>query len=239
MVFIKDKLPPRLTESEIVKLLPLVRQGDEKARTRMIEGYMRLAAAITARYVLYYPRKSRELFAEALLALTIAIDRVATGVVCDTHDNVSAYVHKYIKYELLEFIKIDHTVRPPLNSEWLMEKLRQHGRDYLYWEFGCISYREDSKSEAYEKSESPNDGHDFMVPTQILKERRYQEFDFSEIELLESDFFTSREKIILKLRLDGQNNERIGRAIGYTEARVGQIIKEMENRVKKIVKGLI
>ena len=141
MVFVKDKLPPRLTEEEIIVILPLVRQGDEQARTRMIEGYMRLAAAITAHYVLHYPYKSRELFSEALLALTVAVDRVSKGIGCTEHDNVSAYVHKYIKYELLEFVKIDHTVRPPLNSEWLMEKLRQHGRDYLYWEFGCISYQ--------------------------------------------------------------------------------------------------
>lgn len=231
MFYTKIDLPPRLTESEVLDLLPLVRNGDEAARTRMIEGYMRLTASITTRYIFHYPSKSRELFSEALLALVVAVDRVARNVGCTTHDNVSAYVHKYVRYELLEFVKCDEVVRPPLNSAWLMEKLKEHGQDYLYQEFGCIPYIEEAGINTED-----NENHVFQMSPTLQKQT---EFDFTEIELLESDFFTSREKIILRLRLQGENNKVIGRVIGYTEARVGQMIKEMERRVVKIIKGLV
>lgn len=203
----------------------------------MIEGFIRLTAAITARYVMRYPHKSRELFSVGLLALVTAIDRVAKGIGCETHDNVAAYVHKYVKYEILEFVKIDHTVRPPLNSPWLLTKLREHGRDFLYAEFGCVPYVENMGGDSDVVSESDG-GCRFQMPPVMLQRDR-SVFDFTEVELLESEFFTSKERIILKLRLDGYTNKRIGRAIGYTEARVGQMIVEMEIRVRKVVKGLV
>ena len=238
MFYTKLELPPRLTGQEVLELLPLVRSGDETARTRMIEGYMRLTAVIATRYIFKYPSKSEALFSEALLALVVAVDRVAKNVGCTTHDNVSAYVHKYIRCELLEFVKCDHLVRPPLNSAWLIEKINEHGRNFLYYEFGCIPYFEDSIGDPdTQESESDGGRRVYQWPSSDIKKQ--QEFDFSEIELLESDFFTSREKIILRLRLQGQNNKVIGRAIGYTEARVGQMIKEMERRVIKIIKGLV
>jgi DNA-directed RNA polymerase specialized sigma subunit len=241
MRFVKIKLPPQLTEKEASELLPCVRTGDEKAKQRMIEGYIRLVAAITARQVVKYPHKAHELFSVALLALVTAIDRVSKNIGCETHDNVSAYVHKYVRCELLEFVKIDHVVKPPLNSAWLMQKLKEHGREFLYYEFGCIPYVEDVP-DSTEQTESllsaDRSNQRFMLPPKLLRDAN-KEFDFSQIELLESDFFTTREKIILKMRIEGYTNERIGRAIGYTEARVGQLIKEMEKRVKKIVKGLV
>jgi DNA-directed RNA polymerase specialized sigma subunit len=242
MTFTKEKLPPRITEIEIVELLPIVRdlthKDHEIARTRMIEGFIRLTAAITARYVVRYPHKAWELFSVGLLALVTAIDRVAKGLGCEKHDNIAAYVHKYVKYEILEFVKIDHIVRPPLNSPWLLKKLHTYGRNFLYNEFGCIPYIEDNPNDGDEENTESEGGRRFIMPPALLHKEQ-SNYDFTEVELLESEFFTSREKIILRLRLEGYNNARIGRAIGYTEARVGQLIAEMEKRVRKVIKGLV
>lgn len=240
LLFIKFKLPPRITENEVLDLLPLVRQQNEAAKQRMTEGYIRLVAAITARYALSYPNRARELFSVGLLALTVAIDRVSKNIGCETHDNVSAYVHKYVKYEILEWIKIDHTVRPPLNSPWLLQKLKEHGREYLYREFGCIPYVEDIVNEYGTESCGESDGYPrrTVLPLIMIKKDQNR-FDFTQVELLESDFLTQKEKTILKLRIDGHTNARIGRAIGYSEARVGQMIAGMEKRVRKIIRGYV
>jgi DNA-directed RNA polymerase specialized sigma subunit len=227
-------LPKRLTEQEATELLPKVRCGDDKARTRMIEGYMRLAAHLAVKTARKYPLHTQEIFSTAFFSLCDAVDRVSRGVGCLGHDNISAYIHKYVKYEILEVIKIDYVVVPPLNSEWLINAMKEHGTAIIEKEFGTTPYVE---SPSQDTSNSTGEKQAVYPPGYIGAHD--PKFDFTYTELLESVALTDLEKQIIKMRVEGWAEERIGRAIGYTQERVSQLLELMDRRVREAIEGKI
>ena len=222
----------------MAELLPRLRNKDEQARIRIIEGYMRLAASIASRYAGYYPWKKQELVAVAWETVVEAVDRVFNGLSMQEHDELSKYIHKYVRGQILTYLKTDFVVRPPLNSQWILDLINKEGVSALKNRFECERLVEDQESTNlwHEDETTCTNFNSYNSPT---AEAPKQDFNFTEKELLSSDWFTNQERKIMTMRNKGYNNRQIAMSIGYSEARIGQILKEMKGRAKTFLKGEI
>jgi DNA-directed RNA polymerase specialized sigma24 family protein len=99
---------PPVPDSHMAELLRRVRQGDSQAINEMIEGHLRLANSIVARYLMTSNRDVKsvdveELVAAAFYATVYAVNRIASGFM--THDNVGGYIAEFLHQKLHAALK--------------------------------------------------------------------------------------------------------------------------------------
>lgn len=220
------KNPPKaLTADETQYYLKKAREGDAAAIDELIKGHIRLVAAIAARLSVFHPFKAEDLFAQGLLHLIICTRKVANNEVMTLHNNFSAYIHKSIWGYLQTYIKKDHVVAPPINSAWLIIKLKEYDLNDLFQEFEHIE-----NLTPRNEADSEKMGYH---PGYIGK--RDDAFPMLYQEVLNSDLFTETEKRIILQRVEGYTDEEIGRQLGVTKVTVNNKRKRMRHRINYLL----
>ena len=89
------RLPPRVEDP--LAILDSVKAGERCAIEKMVEGHLRLAAGLVARFY-RSDTDSDELVSAAFYAVANAVQRIADGHL--THDNPTAYIVMFVTGEL-------------------------------------------------------------------------------------------------------------------------------------------
>jgi DNA-directed RNA polymerase specialized sigma subunit len=233
--FSEIKLPALISSDLIATKLLQLRAGDKSVRDDLIIHYLRLVFAIVGRIQSNYPkRKHNDLLGAGILALVECLDSISTGAGMIDHDNLDAYVHKTIYHEIKEFIKTDYLVRPPLNSEWLIEKIKEEGTDFLLALFGTTEYFELSSDHGDSKDIDGNDqtqaGHTWGLctpdPSGGIEVR----------EIISSFHFTTKEKRIIEMRMEGSNFDEIGAELGMSrQAIIKRVYEKIAPRLRTLL----
>jgi RNA polymerase sigma factor (sigma-70 family) len=215
------KLPALIPSDLIAEKLLRLRAGDKDIRNDLVLHYLRLVFAIVGRIKADYPkRKHNDLLGTGILSLVECLDSISDGTGMQDHDNLDAYVHKTIYHEIREFIKIDHTVTPPLNSDWLIAKVKEEGTDVYTTLFGTVEYIEVSNDIDYTGDEGEeSDGKTYGLFTPSPQE------GIEIREILTSFYFTTKEKKIIEMRMEGSTLEDIAKELGISIVAVHKRIR--------------
>jgi hypothetical protein len=150
------------------------------------------------------------------------------------HDNLDAYVHKTTYHEIKEFIKTDYLIRPPLNSEWLINRIKKEGTDFLLALFGTMEYLELSSDHVESKdidgNDQTKDGHTYGLctpdPSSGIEVR----------EIISSFYFTTKEKRIIEMRMEGSNFDEIGAELGMSrQAIIKRVYEKIAPRLRTLL----
>lgn len=225
----KEQYYPKANVFELELLLMRCRRGDSKARDVLILSFIGLASAIACRLAAHYPNRDEDILGEALRCMIECIDNVIKGNQHD-HKTLAKYIHKTVFWNCQEYVKVDFTVRPPLNSDWMKQRVIEYGSYHDALEMlRCVPY-EVEQSEGSFMSDYINKE---TVNKDLPEQNPYAVFVENELE--QSDFFTPREKKIIQARLEGYDDDEIGQMLGLTKARVGQIRKGLHKKVITIL----
>lgn len=211
------KKPKQMTDWRYQEILSEFFADNEAHRDEFILGFVMLVVSIAGRWASKFPMKQNDILGVAYVTLMECVDRTIEDKANRTFDTFSAYLHVRVRGAIINMIRTDYVVRPPANSEWFIKRAAELGSD-AYKPFIGIA-------------EVENDISMFAVED--------RNFDFSEVELLESPWFTSDEKIALQMRLNGKKHADIARALALTRSRVTQLFLGMRERVEEIVKGRV
>ncbi len=228
----KITLPPRSTPEETTILLNETRAGKSLARQKLIEGHMRLVAAIVSRLARTYPHRTNDLLGEGLLILVDCTNRVAFRLAMREHDNFSAYIYKSVYNGLLTFLKKDHTVKIPVNSDWLTLLLQEQGREALIPLFGTVEYSEAELQSTDEHGDTIYHGS----KTWGLSSTSKDVTPFLEM-LCASDLFTDFEKRIIRARYEGYTDAEIAKKEHVTKMTINNKRHGMTKRVHYVLEG--
>ena len=231
--FSEIKLPALISSDLIATKLLQLRAGDKSVRDDLIIHYLRLVFAIVGRIQSNYPkRKHNDLLGAGILALVECLDSISTGEGMVDHDNLDAYVHKTIYHEIKEFIKTDYLVRPPLNSDWLMDRIKEEGTDFLLTMFGTTEYFELSSDHVGDPDETELGQHDHTYglctpdPSGGIEVR----------EIISSFHFTTKEKRIIEMRMEGSNFDEIGAELGMSrQAIIKRVYEKIAPRLRTLL----
>lgn len=106
------------TEDELKSLvMDFLEKGNEESKTLIIEGHIRLAMSIAARYIDHFPSKTDDIVSEALLAVTESVV-LAPGRLGPPF-NISGWITRSIHNRISNFLCRDFVVRIP---NWIIKK---------------------------------------------------------------------------------------------------------------------
>lgn len=232
--FSEIKLPALISSDLIANKLEQLRKGDKSVRDDLIVHYLRLTFAITARIRARYPKRdANDLLGAGILALTECLDSIANGTGMQDHDNLDAYIHKTIYHEIIEYIKTDWVVRPPLNSAWLQEIYQTEGEAIFLKLFGTTEYFEVSKQDPHVEHE---DDYNAMEEDHTYGLCSPSPIGLIELEeILTSCYFTTKEKKMIAMRLTGATYTEIGSILNLTQE---AIIKRFKQNIIPRLKQL-
>jgi DNA-directed RNA polymerase specialized sigma subunit len=232
--FSSIKLPALISSDLIASKLEKLRTGDKSVRDDLIMHYLRLVFAITARIRARYPKRdANDLLGAGILALTECLDSIAEGTGMQDHDNLDAYVHKTVYHEIIEYIKTDWLIRPPLNSDWLKETYQSEGAEAFLKLFGTTEYFEASKEDT---DICTSDG-DTAVEDHTYGLCTPSPLGLIELEeILASFYFTTKEKKMIAMRIAGATYTEIGATLQLTQE---AIIKRFKQNIIPRLKQLL
>lgn len=216
-VDLKIKVKPIEPERRVV-LVEKLKQGED-VNHELILGHLGLAMSIASRFIFFNRgRKKEDIVGQTLYLLVDGVERFRE-VGRDEH--IDWYLQTHISRGVQRYLNRDHTVKPPI-SQWVGDLHKEEGREGIERIFGVLSY---------EHMMEIDDEENYTVKgTPYHEDQR----DLGK-ELIESGWFTTRECEILRQRIEGKNDEEIGRSIGMSYARVSQLRKEMRTRVQKLL----
>ena len=229
--FSSIKLSALISSDLIADKLEQLRKGDKSVRDDLIVHYLRLVFAITARIRARYPKRdANDLLGAGILALTECLDSIAKGAGMQDHDNLDAYVHKTVYHEVIEYIKTDWLIRPPLNSAWLKEIYQTEGEATFLKLFGTTEYFEVSKQDPDDDQSGDTEDHTYGLCTP-------SPIGLIELEeILASFYFTTKEKKMIAMRIAGATYTEIGTMLDLTQE---AIIKRFKQNILPRLKQLL
>lgn len=210
----------RIDSNRLLGLVSALRSGSDAAAYEIIVGHLQLTISLAARYAYRNPKKTQDITGVAVLALCDCVERIRTGLSLKNHNNITGYINVYVSGKIDNFLKIDHTVRPPLESDWLIRKYKEHGREFLSQYFGTVSY-------------------DLIIsdPEHFLEPHTQDPYEIMYVkEILESKHFTRRERIIMRLRWEGETDAEIASIFGMSTSSITKIRQQLRLRVKELMK---
>lgn len=215
----------RIEKYRLLGLISALKEGSQEACNEIILGHIALALSMAARYA-YLTNKTQDITGVAMVALCDAVDRVRRGVAMKEHNNIDYYIQTYVSGKITNFLKVDHTVRPPLESDWLKREYEKYGREIIWRYFGChsldkLQQRSEENNLSYHIKE-PGTGNPYSK--KIIKE------------ILESRQFTSRERFIMKKKMEGYTDKEISIMIGCGTSTITKIRLGFKNRMVKLLK---
>lgn len=214
----------RIEKYRLLGLVTALKEGSQAACDEIILGHIALALSMAARYA-YSTNKTQDITGVAMVALCDAVDRVRRGIAMKDYNNIDYYIQTYVSGKITNFLKVDHTVRPPLESDWLKQEYEKHGREIIWHYFGChslekLQYQSESKIDFHIKEPGTGDPYS----KKIIKE------------VLESKQFTSRERFIMKKKMEGYTDEEISIMIGASTSTITKIRLGFKDRMVRLLK---
>jgi len=214
--------PKKLTEIRYDEIIDNVLANDQECRQELILGFIMLVITIAGSWSSKFPSKQNDILGVAFLTLMESVERTITTQTKRDYNAFSAYIHARVRGAIINMIRTDYVVKPPANSTWFIKEVALRGSD-VFVPFSGIS--NDALIEGKDEA-------GFLGSND-------KNFDFSEVELLNSPWFSKDEKIALQMRLNGKKHEDIARALALSRSRVTQIFNKMHDRVVKIVNGTL
>ncbi len=214
----------RIEKYRLLGLISALREGSQAACDEIILGHIALALSMAARYA-YTTNKTQDITGVAMVALCDAVDRVRRGVAMKDHNNIDRYIQTYVSGKITNFLKVDHTVRPPLESDWLKQEYEKHGRKIIWHYFGCHSLEKLQYQSEYDINfhiKEPGTGDPYGV--KIIKE------------ILESKQFTRRERFIIKKKVEGYTDKEIATMINTSLSTITKIRLGLKTRMVRLLK---
>lgn len=211
----------RIDPNRLLGLISALRSGSTEAANEIVIGHLQLTISIAARYAYRSPKKTQDIAGVAVLALCDCVERIRTAQSLKEHNNITGYINVYVSGKIDNFLKIDHTVRPPLESDWLIREYKKYGRDFLIQYFGTVSY-------------------DLIIATErppIPEPHTRDPYEIMTVkEILNSKQFTRRERLIMKLRWEGETDAEIAAVFGLSTSSITKIRQQLRQRVKDLLK---
>lgn len=210
----------RIESNRLLGLVSALRSGSYEAANEIIIGHLQLTISLAARYAYRNPKKTQDIAGVAVLALCDCVERIRTGLSLKEHNNIVGYINVYVSGKIDNFLKIDHIVQPPLESDWLIREYKKHGREFLSQHFGTISY-------------------DLIIsdPEHFLEPHTRELYETMTVkEILESKQFTRRERLIMKLRWEGEIDADIASIIGLSTSSIYKIRQQLRERIERLIK---
>jgi RNA polymerase sporulation-specific sigma factor len=241
---------PRLSDEEMTQNLSAVRQGDEDARERLIQGNLRLVFAIASRFQGRGPEKE-DLFQIGVIGLIKAIDRF------DLSFNVrfSTYAVPMILGEIKRFLRDDGPVKVSRSCKDNLRLIRQ-AQSQLEAELG----REPALTELEERLDMPrevllnsleaanlpvslyeplnNEQQDSLNRLDQVRSREDEESIFRRLILAEAlGQLAPREKEIIRMRFyEDKTQAQVAARLGLSQVQISRLEKSILARCRAFLK---
>jgi len=228
-------LPELIPKDLIAQKLEQLRKGDQVIRDQLILHYMRLVFAIAARVNGKIGQKGRsdDLVLEGLYSLVRCLDRIARNEGMTKHDNLDRCIHATVYHDIIRFVSTDYTVRPPIESDWLKAELKKDSGIFEQL-FHCKQYDEVEKRGAKD-FEDATVRQKQMTATHGLATQSSIELLMLQ-DILESFYFTSKEKIIITRRIEGKTMAEIAKELGLSKVAIHKRLNEgIIPRLKQLI----
>lgn len=221
-------LPHQIEETQLQQMVAKLRGGDDSVINPIIEGHIRLAMSIVAKYVAKHPRRKNDIIGAALAGLTEGVRKAQTALY---DDNITPYLVVLVHRAISDFLEKDHLI--PI------------GRQYIRSRGGYTAF---SDALPFERpichlSLSP------MFKDIGDEENGEEEFDLSPAtrdtsqdkliadDLLNQLQLTWVEQQVIDLKCEGYNGEAIAKKMGCSRARICQILTGVRERYLRLEKN--
>ncbi len=237
-----------LTHEEMIELFNSYKQGDKKAKDKIVEGNLKLVLSILKRYQNKCDNMD-DLFQIGVVGLIKAVDNF------DLSFNVrfSTYAVFMIDGEIKRYIRDNNSLRVSRSTKELSYKLINYREDYLSKNYKyptneeMCNYFNISPYELYKTLNSLNDvgsifepiysdGGDTIYLVDQLEDKKLKDLD--ELLALREAMskMKDREKIIITKRyIDGLSQAEIAEELSISQAQVSRIENNALNSVKKLI----
>jgi hypothetical protein len=210
-------LPERIHPDRLRELVPKLRKGDDSVKEEIILGHLKLGAIIAGSYARYVGRDD-DLFGQAQLAITKAVNEASRGTLYD--NNITPYITAHIHSHIQKFYEEDKDVfvRGRTVRRWVerrLEKARQ-----LPSKIAVV--KGDITASDIEESV-------FVMVPEVMDDNVGIEIR----EILDKVTTTHIEKKIVELRSQGYTYEEISPKIGLGISRISQLLCQIEERFNK------
>lgn len=209
--------PPAMNRQATLDCVLLAKTGTEEERAGAVEalilGHIRLAGSIAAKFAGAVPLKADDIAAFAFYQLVEITNRIALNELMTEHNEYDAYLSYCLNREIQRYLNQDHVVKPPTNDPKVLER----------------EIRKDPEGFALKYTPKPiNDGD-------IVTLGADRNFDlFLKDMVIDSEYFTRREQIIIYLRVQGFEDPEIAAALHLTKQRIEQIRKGCRERLERL-----
>jgi len=213
------KQKARIPENEVMSYVHDMRSGNELAREFLILNYIAYVCSIAARLAIQFPSKDSDLVGVGMITLIKCIDRIKYGKPMEDETQIAKYIYKSAYKEMLEFVRVDSIIRPPVNSKWFLDELTKRGYTEVLSEFWACEYLDVWSGEGT-APRSHCGKADSTLNQQIN-------------DLLTSPSFSRREKLAIQMRIEGYNLRQIGRSLAMSESGVSKLLEGTRKRVER------
>jgi hypothetical protein len=220
---LKKGMYPEIPTKEKLKTLT-----ENKDTQQLVLVHVGLAIAIASKHAAKFPNMGKDILSQALLVLIECIDRYVRGETKHNYTTLPQYLHLSIDKGVLTYIKRDHNlVRPPINSKWLIE-LYHINPDCLS-SFSSYEYVDDQDSKAMQQEKHGR------MKYKIKEKNPISDIEINDI--LESDFFNTVERKVLKMRWEGYTDLEISQTLGMSKMGVNKMRAKMRERIDYLLTG--
>lgn len=215
---------------------PTIEELKELSKTKnarkLVLCHIGLTISIASKYATKIPSKDKDILGQALLILVECVDRYVRGETKHDYHTLPQYLHMSIDFGIKKFLKTDRLVRPPINSDWIIQ-LYKTNPDECFGQFNTYNYLDDPD----EDNTTDRDVYKSFKKPKYLTSNTNMLNDILIREILDSDFFNTIERKILKMRWEGYTDEEIGNVIGVTKMCINKMKKRMRDRIDYLLTG--
>ena len=206
-------------------------------RDAIITQLIPLIERITARFRFKYPEKDQDILTVAKITMIQCVDKIINNPSNPNREYLEAYIHKSVKFEVQRFIYTDHAIRPPKESKWLTDAIKEGGETAeLAFESFRLQYSFDYLHVDLRSWSASMDPLHIDSPEDTLNQQT-QPSDFYYFDIMTSPNFTKTEKEIIHYRLEGWSDREIAEKMSKSTPWVFNMRKMMESRIRRIIFG--
>jgi len=213
-----DNLPDPIPPQELDQLVERLRGGDTSVVEQIVEGHLRLACYMAARYSYGRRYKADDIFSTALYGMMRAINQAPIKLI---NNNITPYIVELMRSQIRWFLEKDHLI-PVQRKEFkrrVEEKIKNPYTSVCLTMVVRGCYIDDDGEYTPEDVHMNIDNADYDND----KETDYTEF-FEHLNLNE------KQMEVLKYRLEGYSFEEIGTSMGFSKQYVNIIMNQIKEK---------